>query len=124
MLHLVGVREQVDIPQDKEYGKHKEKVAFVIKKASDCLRLRRILKKGYTSLLSSFCRWRLGNQMSAFATGFAVWRRFGIRNFLVGDQFDTLKDIFDLPVPQTNYIADWPFYVWSERTWNYNHTHQ
>ena len=73
-----------------------------------------VLNKGYPSLLTSFCRWRLGNQLSSFSTGYALWRRFGIRNVIVGDQFESLKEIFYIPVPKKNVIADWPYYVWKE----------
>ena len=54
--------------------------------------------------------------MSAFSTGYALWKRFGVRNFIVGDQFDMLKDVFDLPIPKSSYVSDWPYYVWSEST--------
>ena len=69
------------------------KVSFMTKQVSDCNQLSKIGKNGYPSLLSSFCRWRLGNQLSSFSTGYALWRRFGIRNVIVGDQFKSLKEI-------------------------------
>ena len=90
------------------------KVAFMTKQVSDCNQLSKIGKNGYPSLLSSFCRWRLGNQMSSLATGYALWKLFKIRNFIVGDQYETLKSVFDLPVPKTNHIFDWPYHVWNE----------
>ena len=98
----------------KKTAKAMREIAFMTKTYSDCIFLSRIAKKRFTSLLSSFCRWRLGNQMSAFATGYTLWRRFGIRNFLVGDQFDMLRDVFDLPIPKEKHVSEWPYYVWSE----------
>ena len=90
------------------------KVAFMTKQVSDCNQLSKIGKNGYPSLLSSFCRWRLGNQMSSLATGYALWKLFKIRNFIVGDQYETLKSVFDLPVPKSNHVFDWPYHVWNE----------
>ena len=90
------------------------KVAFMTKQVFDCNQLSKIGKNGYPSLLSSFCRWRLGNQMSSLATGYALWDLFKIRNFIVGDQYETLKSVFDLPVPKSNYVYDWPYHVWNE----------
>ena len=95
-------------------GKGQMKVAFMTKQVSDCNQLSKIGKNGYPSLLSSFCRWRLGNQMSSLATGYASWKLFKIRNFIVGDQYETLKSVFDLPVPKSNHVFDWPYHVWNE----------
>ena len=97
-----------------ELEERKGQQAFMIKGSSDCLKLTRIPKKNSMSVLTAFCRWRLGNQMSAFATGYALWRTFGVRNFIVGDHYEKLSEVFHLPVPKQNYVSGWPYHVWTE----------
>ena len=96
-----------------------QKVAFKTTGVKECNMWKAVSSKGYRSLITSFCRWRLGNQLSSFATGYALWRRFGIRNVIVGDQFDSIRDIFNVPVPKKNIVSDWPYYVWNESKYNY-----
>ena len=93
-----------------------QKVAFKTTGTKECNMWKAVSSKGYRSLITSFCRWRLGNQLSSFATGYALWRRFGFQNVIVGDQFDSLRDIFYIPVPKKNIISNWPYYVWNEST--------
>ena len=100
------------------------KVAFMTKQVSDYNQLSKIGKNEYPSLLSSFYRWRLGNQMSSLATGYALWKLFKIRNFIVGDQYETLKEVFALPIPKSNHVFEWPYHVWNEILYTQIKTHK
>ena len=104
----------------KDPKKEEKKTAFKTTGVRECNMWKAVKNQGYPSLLTSFCRWRLGNQLSSLATGYALWRRFGIRNVIVGDQFDSLRDIFYIPVPKKNIISDWPYYVWNESMSTHN----
>ena len=81
-----------------------QKVAFKTTGTKECNMWKAVSSKGYRSLITSFCRWRLGNQLSSFATGYALWRRLGVRNVIVRDQFDYLRNIFYIPILKKNII--------------------
>ena len=64
-------------------------------------------------LASTFCPGRLGNQLSAFASLYSVWREFGIYNFIGPVQLDRLNNVFDLPETGKD-TNDWPYFIWNE----------
>lgn len=63
------------------------------------------------SISTAFCKSRLGNQLSAFASQYAIWREFGIYNFIDRNQWEKLNEVFDLPPPNIN-SNEWPYYIW------------
>ena len=73
-------------------------------------------KKSRKSIAVTFCHTRLGNQLSAFASTYSLWRRYGMHNYINDGQFQQLTKVFELPLkPQDkeNGIGEWPYYVWN-----------
>ena len=64
------------------------------------------------SVATTFGNGRLGNQLSTFASIYAVWREFGIYNFISPEQLDKLTEVFDLPENKED-SDDWPYFVWN-----------
>ena len=65
------------------------------------------------SVAGTFTKTRLGNQLSAFASLYSLWRRFGIYNFISPKQYQKLSEIFILPRPKDPCRNDWPYFFWS-----------
>ena len=64
-----------------------------------------------SSIAVNFCRARLGNQLSVFSSQYAIWREFGIYNYIDINQWEKLNKVFDLPSPNSE-DDSWPFYIW------------
>ena len=73
------------------------------------------LKVNYTvpSMAASFGQGRTANQLCYFASGYALWRQYGIRNFIDKYQLDLIGETFTLPDSNGGFNGD-PFYVWRE----------
>ena len=67
---------------------------------------------GLPSIAATFTWQRLGNQLSAFATLYSVWRRLGVYHYINYDQLKRLSTVFDLPAPKSGCIDDWPYFLW------------
>ena len=65
------------------------------------------------SVAGTFTKTRLGNQLSAFASLYSLWRRFGIYSFITPNQYQKLCEIFILPRPKSTCSNDWPYFFWS-----------
>ena len=65
------------------------------------------------SVAASFGQGRTANQLCYFATGYALWRQYGIRNFIDKHQLDLISETFTLPNSNGGINGD-PFYVWRE----------
>ena len=68
----------------------------------------------FPSIAGAFCKTRLGNQLSAFASMYSLWRRFGIYNYITRDQYKRLNTVFDLPNDKSKCVDDWPYFVWKQ----------
>ena len=49
------------------------------------------------SIAASFGDGRTANQLCNFASGYALWKQYGILNFLDEHQYELLSKTFDLP---------------------------
>ena len=83
---------------------------FIDAKESNCVRMS--INSTQPSLAATFTFTRLGNQLSAFATLYSIWRRFGIYNYINTDQLNRLSEVFDLPKSKSDCIDDWPYFIW------------
>ena len=68
--------------------------------------------EGQPSIAATFTWQRLGNQLSAFATLYSIWRRFGVYHYVNIDQIRKLSEVFDLPASKSGCIDNWPYFVW------------
>ena len=65
------------------------------------------------SIAASFGEGRTANQLCEFATGYALWREYGILNYIEKRQLSTLEQTFQLPkLDEDNNNS--PYYVWRE----------
>ena len=80
---------------------------------ANCIRMS--IDYAHPSIAASFTYQRLGNQLSAFATLYSVWRQFGIYNYINTDQLTKISKVFDLPSSKSVCINDWPYFVWDLR---------
>lgn len=65
-----------------------------------CQRISNVYKKNNPSIaVSSIQRQqtRLGNQLGNFASGYAIWRDFGILNYMDPEQLHIIGKVFQLP---------------------------
>ena len=65
------------------------------------------------SIAASFGQGRTGSQLCFFAAGYALWRDFGILNFISQEQLDILKNTFVLP-EQNELLKNSTYYTWRE----------
>ena len=65
------------------------------------------------SIAASFGEGRTANQLCEFATGYALWREFGILNYIEKRQLSTLEQTFQLPELNEDYNTS-PYYIWRE----------
>ena len=65
------------------------------------------------SIVASFGQGRTANQLCYFASGYALWREYGILNFVDREQLDLLEKTFVLPkLKEENNNS--PYYLWRE----------
>ena len=67
------------------------------------------------SIAASFGQGRTGSQLCFFAAGYALWRDFGILNFISQEQLDILKNTFALP-EQNELLKNSTYYTWRKGT--------
>ena len=87
-------------------------------KNPNCIRMS--VSEFQPSIAATFTWQRLGNQLSAFATLYSLWKRFGIYNYINTDQLERLSDVFDLPEAKSGCINDWPYFVWEPSKFKLN----
>ena len=80
-----------------------------------CLRISDVVKNNNPSIAVSAIQQRtqtrLGNQLSNFASGYAIWRDFGILNYIDPKQLQILGKVFKLPTYKENDDSA-SYYVW------------
>ena len=72
------------------------------------------LKVNYTkpSIAFNLGQGRTANQLCYFATGYALWKQYGILNFIEETSIDLLSETFDLPQLDGNEDNS-PYYLWT-----------
>lgn len=65
------------------------------------------------SIAASFGGGRTANQLCEFASGYALWRQFGILNYIDAIQYDKVTKTFDLPAVNENNNSS-AYYIWNE----------
>ena len=63
------------------------------------------------SIAASFGKGRTANQLCEFATGYALWREYGILNYIEKMQLSILEQTFQLPKLDED-DNNSPYYVW------------
>ena len=84
-----------------------------IKLSKACERM--VLNVSYPkpSIVASFGQGRTANQLCYFASGYALWREYGVFNFLEKEQLDILGKTFVLPeLNEDNDNSS--YYLWRE----------
>ena len=84
---------------------------FQIRQPIQRMNLETDLKK--PSIAASFGGGRTANQLCEFASGYALWRQFGILNYIDAIQYDKLTKTFDLPAVNENDNSS-AYYIWNE----------
>ena len=86
-----------------------------------CMRMNLNVKNIRPSIAASFGGGRTANQLCEFATGYALWKEYGILNYIEARQLSILEQTFQLPVlnEDDNNSA---YYVWREGKYS-NETH-
>ena len=90
-------------------------IDFISDHAAACRRISDVVKKNSPSIAVSAIQQqaqaRLGNQLSNFASGYAIWRDFGILNYMDPLQLQIIGKVFKLPTYEENY-DNASYYVW------------
>ena len=79
-----------------------------------CQRISNVYKKNNPSIVVSSIQrqqTRLGNQLGNFASGYAIWRDFGILNYMDPEQLHIIGKVFQLPKYEET-DNDASYYIW------------
>ena len=83
------------------------------KQVTPCARMDLNVNYPKPSIVVSFGQGRTANQLCYFAAGYALWRDYGILNFLDIEQLDLLEKTFVFPkLKEENNNS--PYYLWRE----------
>ena len=82
-------------------------------KSKECIRMNLGTDIKKPSIAASFGGGRTANQLCEFASGYALWRQFGILNYIDVTQYDKLAKTFDLPEVNENDNSS-TYYIWKE----------
>ena len=82
-------------------------------KSIECIRMNLETDMMKPSIAASFGGGRTANQLCEFASGYALWRQFGILNYIDVTQYEKLTKTFDLPVVNGNNNSS-TYYIWNE----------
>ena len=87
-----------------------------------CQRIADVAKKNNPSIsvsaIQQRSQTRLGNQLSNFASGYAIWRDFGILNYMDPEQLKIIGKVFKLPTYEEN-DDNASYYVWLKGITNF-----
>ena len=84
------------------------------KESKTCMRMNLETRISKPSIAFSFGGGRTANQLCEFASGYALWRQFGILNYINANQYEKLVKFFDLPVTLNENDDNASYYVWNE----------
>ena len=65
------------------------------------------------SIVVSFGQGRTANQLCYFSTGYALWKEYGIQNFIDVNQFNILNQTFALPISNDD-TDNVPYRLWKD----------
>ena len=82
-------------------------------KSKECMRMNLGTYMKKPSIAASFGGGRTANQLCEFASGYALWRQFGILNYIDVTQYEKLTRTFELPVVNENGNSS-TYYIWNE----------
>ena len=81
-------------------------------KSSNCDRMLLKLYHPQKSIVASLGNGRLGNQMSNFASGYAIMKEYGMYPYLGSNQLKSLRKVFVLP--ELSNRDDASFFLWEK----------
>ena len=81
--------------------------------SNKCTRMNLRVNTSKPSIAISFGQGRTANQLCYFATGYALWKEYGILNYISKDMLHILKETFILP-PANDSNDNSPYYLWDE----------
>ena len=81
-------------------------------KSSNCDRMLLKLYHPQKSIVASLGNGRLGNQMSNFASGYAIMKEYGMYPYLGSNQLKSLRKVFLLPEHANHDNAS--FFLWEK----------
>ena len=82
----------------------------------NCLRMNLELNQNQRSIVASLGNGRLGNQMSNFASCYAIVKEYGMYHYLNEDQLNSLENVFVMPkIVNTDKAS---YYLWDEGKYN------
>ena len=81
---------------------------------SNCDRMMLKLHHPQKSIVASMGNGRLGNQMSNFASTYAIMKEYGMYPYLNSNQLNALKKVFLLPEPSNSDEA--LYFLWEKGT--------
>ena len=99
MIFLVTVIVVYVLKAYKSYLKTRKRLTVfnLDNESKTCIRMNLNTESKKSSIAVSFGGGRTANQLCEFATGYALWRQFGILNYIDNVQYEKLKRTFDLP---------------------------
>ncbi len=68
------------------------------------------LKNQQRSIIANFGDGRLGNQLSNFATNYAISKDYGMYQYINSMQHSIIKSVFNLP--ELNDMDNSSYYIW------------
>ena len=78
---------------------------------TSCRRINLNLTYPHISIVASLGNGRLGNQLSNFASCYAIWKEYGMYHHLNSMQLQLLENVFQLP--QLEDQDNDPYYFWN-----------
>ena len=88
------------------------KMPTPILKRVSCRRINLSLTHPQLSIVAVLDLGRLGNQLSNFATCYAIWKEYGMYHHLRAMQLKLIRKVFDLPTFEEE-DNNAPYYLWN-----------
>ena len=76
-----------------------------------CRRINLSLTHPQLSIVASLGNGRLGNQLSNFASCYAIWKEYGMHHYLNFMQLNIIQKVFELPKFEEE-DNNAPYYIW------------
>ena len=76
-----------------------------------CRRINLSLAHPQVSIVASGGKGRLGNQLSNFASCYAIWKEYGMHHYLESMQLNIIETVFELPKFKEE-DNNAPYYIW------------
>ena len=79
---------------------------------TSCRRVKLGLTHPQRSIVASLGNGRLGNQLSNFASCYAIWKKYGMYHHLNSMQLNLIENVFELPKFEEE-DNNAPYYLWN-----------